>query len=194
MTTTWKITPDWQGQTVAVLASGPNMSQEIADALREHHRIVVNHTHRLAPDADMLVCMDGNWPQEYRDFAGLRVTGVLDDDLDALYIGPRWERVQMAPGHEIEIHNSGLTAVRVAALMGATRIILAGFAPETQRRWHDDEVDTGAYIGLAEALRSLESELTARGVIVERFVMGDGAGESLPALPVTSYGRKAKRV
>jgi hypothetical protein len=40
MTTTWKIPPDWQGQTVAVLASGPNMSQEVADALREHRRIV----------------------------------------------------------------------------------------------------------------------------------------------------------
>ena len=115
MTTTWKITPDWQGQTVAVLASGPNMSQEVADALREHRRIVVNFTHRLAPDADMLVALDGNWPQELRDFAGLRVTGVLDDDLDALYIGPRWERVQMAPGHEIEVHNSGLTAIRIAA-------------------------------------------------------------------------------
>lgn len=115
MTTTWKITPDWQGQTVAVLASGPNMSQEVADALREHRRIVVNHTHRLAPDADMLVAMDAHWPQEFRDFAGLRVTGVMDDDLDALYIGPRWERVQIAPGHEIEIHDSGLTAVRISA-------------------------------------------------------------------------------
>jgi len=194
MTTTWKITPEWQGQTVAVLASGPSMSQEVADALREHRRIVVNHTHRLAPDADMLVCMEGNWPQEYREFAGLRVTGVLDDDLDALYIGPRWERVQMEAGRVIEIHNSGLTAVRVAALMGASRIILAGFAPETQRRWHDDEVDTGAYIGLTEALKALEAELTARGVIVEWFVMNDGTGEALPEVPASSYGKKAKRV
>ena len=194
MTTTWAIPPDWQGQTVAVLASGPSMSQEVADALREHRRIVVNHTHRLAPDADMLVCMEGNWPQEYREFAGLRVTGVLDDDLDALYIGPRWERVQMEAGRVIEIHNSGLTAVRVAALMGASRIILAGFAPETQRRWHDDDVDTGAYIGLAEALKALEAELTARGVIVEWLVMNDGTGEVLPEVPVNSYGKKAKRV
>ena len=27
----------------------------------------------------------------------------------------RWGAVRLAPGHEIEIHNSGLTAVRVAA-------------------------------------------------------------------------------
>ena len=183
MTTTWKIPPDWQGQTVAVLASGPNMSQEVADALREHRRIVVNHTHRLAPDADMLVAMDGNWPQEWRDFAGLRVTGVQDDDLDALYIGPRWERVQMAPGHEIEIHNSGLTAVRIAALMGASKIIMAGFAPENPRHWYDDDVDTGNYVGLSQALQALEDELTAKGVKVERY--------TAPAAPEKA---KAKRV
>ena len=183
MTTAWKIPPDWQGQTVAVLASGPNMSQEVADALREHRRIVVNYTHRLAPDADMLVAMDGNWPQEYRDFAGLRVTGVQDDDLDALYIGPRWERVQLAPGHEIEIHNSGLTAVRIAALMGASRIIMAGFDPENPRHWYDDHVDTGGYVGLSQALQAIEAELTAKGVIVERY-----------NAPAASAKAKAKRV
>jgi hypothetical protein len=53
--------------------------------------------------------------------------------------------------------------------MGASRIIMAGFAPENPRHWYDDEVDTGGYVGLAEALKALESELTARGVIVERY-------------------------
>jgi len=192
MTTTWKITPDWQGQTVAVLASGPNMSQEVADALREHRRIVVNFTHRLAPDADMLVAMDGNWPKELRDFTGLRVTGVLDDDLDALYIGPRWERVQIAPGHEIEVHNSGLTAIRIAAQMGAARIILAGFDLGTPGHWYDGVQE--AYTGVAQGIAALEAELTARGVKVERFVMGDGTGKALPELPASSYSNKAKRV
>lgn len=170
MTTTWTITPEWQGQTVAVLASGQNMSQEVADALREHRRIVVNYTHRLAPDADMLVAMDGNWPQEMREFAGLRVTGVQDDSLDAIYIGPRWERVQLAPGHQIEIHNSGLTAVRIAAQMGAARIILAGFEPETPGHWYDNEVDSSNfYTGLAQALQDLTVELQAKGVKVETY-------------------------
>ena len=170
MTTTWKIPPDWQGETVAVLASGPNMSQEVADALREHRRIVVNFTHRLAPDADMLVAMDGNWPQEFRDFAGLRVTGVKDDSLDALYIGPRWERVTLSPVSQIEIHNSGLTAIRIAAEMGASKIIMAGFDPENPRHWYDDEVDTGnVYTGLSKALEALRAELSAKGVTVEEY-------------------------
>ncbi|MBP9805811.1 MAG: hypothetical protein KBE22_13025, partial [Candidatus Accumulibacter sp.] len=92
MTTTWTIPKLWDGETVAVLATGTSMSQEVADALRGHKRIVVNQGYRLAPDADMIVAMDGNWPQAYRDFPGLRVTGCKDDDLDAFYIGPRWER------------------------------------------------------------------------------------------------------
>jgi hypothetical protein len=183
MTTTWKIPADWQGETVAVLASGPNMSQDVADSLREHRRIVVNYTHRLAPDADMLVAMDGNWPQEYRDFAGLRVTGIKDDTLDALYIGPRWEPVRLDANTVIEIHNSGLTAVRIAALMGASRIIMAGFDPENPRHWYDDHVDTGGYVGLSQALQAIEAELTARGVIVERY--------NAPAAPAKA---KAKRV
>ena len=191
MTTTWKIPPDWQGQTVAVLASGPNMSQEVADALREHRRIVVNYTHRLAPDADMLVAMDGNWPQEFRDFAGLRVTGVLDDDLDALYIGPRWERVKLENGADVEIHNSGLTAVRIAAAMGAKKIILAGFdgfSPGERVHYYDDEIDVGAYVGVTIGLKKIIAELAAQGVTVERFTAP--IEDQKPAF----FGKKVKRV
>lgn len=170
MTTPWTITPDWQGETVAVLASGPSMSAEIAEALRSHRTIAVNFACRAAPGADILVALDGNWPQEFRDFAGLRVTGVADDDLDALYAGPFWERVRLAPSHEIEFRNSGLAAIRIAATLGATRIILAGFdAPVRYGHFYDDEVDTGEYVGLAAGIATLTAELAARGVAVERY-------------------------
>lgn len=170
MTTQWTITPEWKGQTVAVLASGPSMSAEVAESLRQHRTIAVNEAYRVAPWADMLLALDGNWPAEYRAFKGLRVTGVEDAGLDALYIGPRWETVQIGPTHRVEIHNSGLTAVRVAALMGASRIVLAGFDyPRQPGHFYDDEVDTGEYLGLPEGLAALTAELTASGVVVERF-------------------------
>lgn len=191
MTTTWKIPPDWQGQTVAVLASGPNMSQEVADALSGHKRIVVNQGYRLAPDADMIVAMDGNWPQEYRDFPGMRVTGVKDDDLDAFYIGPRWERVRLENGAEVEIHNSGLTAVRIAAAMGAKKIILAGFdgfSPGERVHYYDDEIDVGAYVGVTIGLKKIIAELAAQGVTVERFTAP--IEDQKPAF----FGKKVKRV
>lgn len=170
MTTPWKPDGSWKGATVAVLASGPSMSADVAESLREHRTIAVNHSHRMAPWADMLVALDGNWPQSFREFAGMRVTGVKDDELDALYAGPMYERVQFRPGHAIEIRNSGLSAIRIAAGMGAARIILAGFDyPGVLGHFYDDEVDTGDYIGLREGLEALTAELRVRGIAVEHY-------------------------
>lgn len=164
MTTPWTITPQWTGQTVAVIACGPGLTAEAVEQLRKHRTIVVNEAHRLAPWADMLVAMDGNWPPAWREFNGLRVCGVQDQDIDALHAGPFWERIG-----SMEFRNSGLAAVRIAAALGASRIILAGFSPETPGRFYDDEVDTGQYAGVAEGLRQITAELTARGIVVEEF-------------------------
>lgn len=178
MTTSWKPNGEWAGATVAVLASGPSMSVEVAQALREHRTIAVNDAARVAPWADMLVALDAlrHWPPEWREFAALRVTGIADEEHDALYAGPRYERVRLASNHEIEIHNSGLAAVRIAAEMGAARIILAGFEPEARRHFYDDEVDTGEYVGLADGLAAITAELQARGIAVERYAPPPPAG------------------
>ena len=170
MTTIWQPSGEWAGKTVAVLASGPNMSADVAKALRKHKTIAVNFALRAAPWADMLVALDGNWPQELRDFAGIRVTGVADDSLDARYIGMVSETLILAEGHVINIRNSGLAAIRVAAGMGAPKIILAGFDPEKKgRHFYDDEVDTGEYIGVAIGLERIIEEMKARGIVVERY-------------------------
>lgn len=175
MTTPWQITPEWAGETVAVIGCGPSLTPEVAESMKELRTIVVNHAHRLAPWADILLALDGNWPAEWRDFAGRRVTGIDDPDLDALYIGPRWETVTLAPGHVVEIRNSGLTAIRLAAALGARRILLAGFEPEEDRRFYDDEVDTGdrpmagdPYLGVPQGLAQITAQLAAQGVSVER--------------------------
>lgn len=164
MTTLHRITPEWAGETVAVLASGPGLTAELVEELSEHRTIAVNDAIRLAPHADMLVALDGNWPQHYRAFAGVKVTGVADDELDALYIGPQWETVTLAPGNVIEIHNSGLTAIRIAARMGAAKIILAGFGGTGH--FYDDQAD--AYTGLEQGIAQLVADLTAQGVEVVR--------------------------
>jgi hypothetical protein len=169
MTTIWQPSGEWAGKTVAVLASGPSMSADVAKALRKHKTIAVNFAVRAAPWADMLVALDGNWPQELRDFAGIRVTGVADDTLDARYIGMVSETLILAEGHVINIRNSGLAAIRVAAGMGASKIILAGFDPEKRGHFYDDEVDTGVYIGVAIGLERIITEMTARGIVVERY-------------------------
>jgi hypothetical protein len=193
MTQPWTITPDWQGETVAVLASGPSMSAEVADALRGHRCIAVNYAVRLAPWAHMVVAldMDPDLDAALAEFDCLRVTGNVSEDLDGLYAGQWWERVRLAPNHEIEIRNSGLAAIRIAAAMGAARIILAGFNPESRGHFYDDEVDTGdrpdPYIGVAAGLAAMTAELQARGIVVERYVSGDGTGKALPEVPPSAY-------
>ena len=174
MTRTVQLTPDWANQTVAVLATGPSLTPALAEAARAqaHRVIVVNAACALAPWADALVAMDAHWPPAWQAFQGIRITGVDQPDLDAWYIGPRWERVQLAPGHVIEVRNSGLTAVRVAAAMGATTILLGGYDQGDWRHFDDApaaEGDASAYIGVAEGLQAIVAELRGCGVIVEQL-------------------------
>lgn len=169
MTTPWQPAAQWRGASVAVLLSGPSMNAAVAQQLRERcdRVIAVKHTARLAPWADMLVALDAPWPDEFRAFAGMRVTGVADDTLDALYPGHFCERV-LTDGGALEIRNSGLAAMRIAAAMGAARIEVAGFAPEAQRRWHDaPELPARGYLGVHAGMVQIVNELAASGVEVE---------------------------
>lgn len=51
MVTYWTVPQMWAGRTVAVMASGPSMSKDVADKVRAARLpvIVVNNTYRLAP-------------------------------------------------------------------------------------------------------------------------------------------------
>jgi hypothetical protein len=170
MTTRWTISRAWRGATVAVLASGPAMSVEVAERLRHLRCVAVKHTHQLAPWADMLVALDSPWPADFRGFAGLKVCGLEDPALDALYAGPFWENVLLDDGSRVEIRNSGLAAIRIAVAMGAANVVLAGFAPRCGTRWHD--TTPRPYTGVAEALRAMQDEYGARGVRIDHLEDG----------------------
>jgi len=127
----WTIPRLWPGRTVAVLASGPSMSQAAADQVRAAGipAIVINSTMRLAPWADLLYAADEAWWQNTPgslEFAGLKVScepvqGTLrlmragtvgyTDDLMSVYT----------------YGNSGAQAIQIAAKAGARRILLLGF-------------------------------------------------------------------
>lgn len=105
----------------AVLATGESMSQQVADQVRNRCKAVaVNDAYRLAPWADALVCNDRAWWNEYPDalqFAGRKFCGVTLKGTERLDPHP-----QFPAGT-----NSGLQGMRVAKMMGATRILLLGF-------------------------------------------------------------------
>jgi hypothetical protein len=109
--------------TVAVLASGPSMSQQIADAVRGHFKVVaVSDTFRLAPWADALVCNDLRWWNVHQDallFAGPKFCA--RDGRYGLHYLPT--TMEFWGGT-----NSGLQGMRVARdVLHATRILLLGF-------------------------------------------------------------------
>lgn len=199
MTTPWKNEPLWPGETVAVLACGPSLSQEVADALRVHRTIAVNEAIRLAPWADMLVALDDvSWTEELRGFPGMRLTGIENADLDAFYIGHRFERIRLGASCEVEIRNSGLAAIRIAAQMGAARILLAGFEPDRPGHFYDDEVDE--YVGVAIGIKQLSAEFAAQGVVVEKYELSAAVpqlgfrviGHKGPELERTSFSRRRR--
>lgn len=127
----WSVPRLWPGRTAAILASGPSMSQAVADQVRAAAipAIAVNDTYRLAPWADMLYAADEAWWAVHPtalDFAGLKVsvgtfngvhrlrhTGVAGFDPD-----PACVRTGS---------NSGYQAVHIAVQAGAARILLCGF-------------------------------------------------------------------
>ena len=184
MTTPYKLDPIWAGCTVAVLGGGPSMSQAVADHVRAqgHKCIALNHTLAVAPWADMLVALDPGptFCAACDDFPGLRVCGVDDPDTDALYCGPWWETVIISPSETISIRNNGLAAIRIAAKLGAAKVLLCGFDP-AYRGYHTGKLSAledatlqpfGAgepYRGLTQGLAALVDELRAQGIEVEFY-------------------------
>lgn len=75
----WKIDPLLKGKTVFVLASGPSMTQRVADRLRGHHVIVINCTFKIAPWADVWFFTDNNIVFDREDKEGRPLSFVHPD-------------------------------------------------------------------------------------------------------------------
>lgn len=166
MTTRCELPGDlFAGEVVAVLA--PGVTQEQADSVRQYKRIAIRRAFQVAPDADMLVALDGSvnslddafW-SDTKDFPGVKISGTESDDIDALYCGLHYESVVLGEGHTISIRNNGLAAIRIAARAGAKKILLLGFDAEQYESVH-------GFVGLVQGLKQLTAELRASGIEVE---------------------------
>lgn len=146
----WQVPREWEGETCAVLASGPSMSQAVADAVRGRCRVIavsnqgIDTTNdgrifpAVAPWADILIASDRRWwienEAQARAFAGLKVTVEPPGGCERL----NWHDVkQLKNGGAVlfddrRTHlggggNSGFHAVHLAAHYGAKKILLCGF-------------------------------------------------------------------
>lgn len=186
MTTPWNPDGIWQGETVAILGAGPDMTAELAMTAKGFKTIAVNRAVKFAPWADMFVALDPHHPfWEEKDavgFKGICVCGV-ECDIDAMYAGMFYERVAMADGHTLEVRNNALAALRIAARAGAAKIILLGF---DTARYEEVHAETG-FRGLTEGLAQMTAELTAAGIIVEQI-------DSPVQVPGTRAPRRGEQV
>jgi hypothetical protein len=141
----WSVPKLWPGGTVAVMASGPGMTQKVADEVYAAGvpAIVVNSTYRLAPWAQMLYAADPEWwlyesNRTALKFPGLRVScqpvaGVhqlRNSGIHGFDPDPACVRTG---------GNSGYQALHVAAHAGAARVLLCGFDMQETRgeaHWH----------------------------------------------------------
>ena len=145
----WSVPRCFEGRTVAVLASGPSMSQEIASQVRAAGvpAIVINNTWQLAPWAWALYAADAEWwahesNRAAHSFAGHRISiSRIGGVLELCNTGKRG--FDPNPSHVRTGSTSGYQAVHVAAHTGAARILLCGFDYRHtggEKHWHGDHV------------------------------------------------------
>lgn len=145
--TYWRVPRMWEGRTVAVMASGPSMSPEVAAAVAHLPRIAVNTTYRLAPDADVIYGSDVKWWNANPEAAACRGIkcsiearpGVPPANLPGSVVLLRnsgREGFDANPGAVRTHNNSGAVAVQIAEHAGAARILLLGFDMRGGH-WHD---------------------------------------------------------
>lgn len=140
--------PDWAGQTVAVLASGPSLTAKDCNLVREAgaHTIAVNATFRLAPWADVVYMGDMMAVKTYLAEVPREKFWTQCPASAQRY---QLNRIRGSNGvglgkpGEINLGgNSGFQAVNLAYVFGARRILLLGFdmapGPQGRKHWHED--------------------------------------------------------
>lgn len=103
----------------AVLCTGPSMSAAVAESVRGMLVVAVNAAFRLAPWAAAVVANDAAWWKEHPDvqqFAGRKFSASGAAGVEV--IEPR--------GLVPSSFCSGVAALQVAKMLGATRILLLG--------------------------------------------------------------------
>jgi hypothetical protein len=136
----------WEGQTVAILASGPSQSQRLCNLVAGAGlpAIAINDTFRLAPWAAMLYAADSSWwrihQQEALKFAGLKVTCNNSVEFKAVHLLKQSgaEGFDPDPAAVRTGGNSGYQAIHVALHAKAKRILLLGFdmSDRDGHHWH----------------------------------------------------------
>lgn len=129
--------PDWKGQDVAIVASGPSTKNAGVALLNGRMRVIaIKKSVEIAPFADVVYGCDGPWWRSVRglpDFKGLKLaydTGVCNE------FGLQQVSIPNPKSNELLFEkigtvgasgNSGFQALNLALQFGAKRVLLVGF-------------------------------------------------------------------
>jgi hypothetical protein len=157
--------PDWTGETVVIVASGPSAANEPLAIGRDKVRfLAVKDGWRLCPWADALYGCDHHWWEAHRgliDWPALRIC--YDPRTVEKWRGLDWLKADIKRGHENFLFhhvgevgwggNSGFHAMNLALQFGASRLVLVGF---------DMRVDHGRHFFGAHKYSNAPSEANCR--------------------------------
>lgn len=140
--------PNWEGETVAVVASGPSAADVPLDLGKDRIRfLAVKDAWKLCPWAEYLYACDHHWWEAHRgvvEFKGQRVAydqrtvekwrglGFLKVEIKKAYQNLLFEEV----GHVGWGGNSGFHALNLALQFGAKKVLLVGFDMRVDRGKH----------------------------------------------------------
>lgn len=132
--------PDWRGECVAIVASGPSAKGAGVEKLRNRiHVIAIKENVNLCPWADVVYGCDAAWWNHRRglpEFAGLKLTWGGDaahrapdyPGLEKIRIEVKVDRLLFGEVGLVGAGgNSGFQALNLATQFGATAILLLGF-------------------------------------------------------------------
>jgi hypothetical protein len=139
-----RLSRDWIGRTVFIVAGGPSVRQEDVDRLRGALVVVINSSYTVAPWADALLFTDRRWwiEHQYRvreTFEGQIITLTPNDRAyDGLLVLERQRSGGLStdPTRLAWWHTSLTSAINMIVLRGATRICLLGV--DGEGGWHHE--------------------------------------------------------
>jgi hypothetical protein len=149
--------PNWQGETCAIIASGPSTKRVKVDQLRGRMRVIaIKENSQLAPWAECVYGCDAAWWRNelgLPKYNGLRVsvTGSLTmsyPDIHIAKIIPHNDHLLLAEkdiGTLGSGGNSGFQALNLALQFGARRVLLIGFdmSDEFGQHWYGPNKGNG---------------------------------------------------
>jgi hypothetical protein len=129
--------PDWKGQDVAIIASGPSVKKSEVALLNGRMRVIaIKKNIEIAPFADIVYGCDAPWWRSVRGLPNFKGLKLAYDEAVCSEFGLR--RVEIPDKYSNDLllgavgkvgaaGNSGFQALNLAVQFGAKRILLVGF-------------------------------------------------------------------